>query len=290
MEFNNVGIVGKFGSRAEDTLNSLIAFLGQRGLNVRIEQQTATHLGIDRIPSLSLTSLCQSSDIVVVVGGDGTLLGTAREAALHDTPLLGINLGRLGFLVDISPSDMEQSLDAVFSGDFTIDRRSLLEVSVDGGKSWHIAFNDVVLHKWNTARLIEFETFIDGRFVDRQRSDGLIIATPSGSTAYALSGGGPLIHPSLDALALVPICPHSLGNRPLVVDADAKISLHVCEHTPSEHLRITCDGQNTLAVSDRQTPMSIHKHAKQVRLVHPPGYDHFHILRSKLGWGKHHSN
>ena len=233
--------------------------------------------------------------IVCGAGATGTyvieeLLGTAREAVLHDTPVLGINLGRLGFLVDISPDDMQNSLNQVFDGNYETDKRSLLEARVDDDSQNHVAFNDIVLHKWNTARLIEFETFINHQFVDRQRSDGLIISTPTGSTAYALSGGGPLIHPALDAMALVPICPHTLSNRPIVIDAASKIEIRVCAHTPQDHLRITCDGQNSLPIENTQSSIVIQKHDKQVSLIHPPGHDHFQILRNKLGWGKHHTN
>jgi NAD+ kinase len=290
MNFKNIGIVGKTGEQAQSTLNILIEYLGKRGLNVRIEKITSDNLGNNRIPVLPINELCADSDLIIVVGGDGTMLGTARQAVLYDTPVLGINLGRLGFLVDISPDDMHKSLDQVFEGNFETDRRSLLEVSFDGDSQKHVAFNDIVLHKWNTARLIEFETFINKQFVDRQRSDGLIISTPTGSTAYALSGGGPLIHPALDAIALVPICPHTLSNRPIVVDAGSKIEIRVCENTSQDHLRITCDGQHSLAVENQQNSIFIQKHDKQVSLIHPPGHDHFHILRTKLGWGKHTAN
>jgi len=290
MNYKNIGIVGKSGEKAQNTLSVLIEYLGKRGLNIRIEKKTSDNLNNSRIPVLSKSELCAYSDLIIVVGGDGTLLGTAREAVLHDTPVLGINLGRLGFLVDISPDDMQNSLNQVFEGNYETDKRSLLEVSFDDDSQYHVAFNDIVLHKWNTARLIEFETFINGQFVDRQRSDGLIISTPTGSTAYALSGGGPLIHPALDAMALVPICPHTLSNRPIVIDAASKIEIRVCEHTPQDHMRITCDGQNSLPIANTQSSIFIQKHDKRVSLIHPPGHDHFQILRNKLGWGKHHTN
>lgn len=289
MKFKNIGIVGKKGEPAQKTLNALIKYLGRRGLNVRIEQNTSDNLNNSRIPVLEKTELCKDSDLIIVVGGDGTLLGTAREAVLHDTPVLGINLGRLGFLVDISPDDMHKSLDQVFDGDYETDARSLLQVSFDDDSQQHVAFNDIVLHKWNTARLIEFETFINKQFVDRQRSDGLIISTPTGSTAYALSGGGPLIHPAVDAIALVPICPHTLSNRPIVIDAGSQIEIRICKHTSQDHLRITCDGQNSLPLENIQSSIFIQKHDRQVSLIHPPGHDHFQILRNKLGWGKHHT-
>ena len=147
------------------------------------------------------------------------------------------------------------------------------------------AFNDVVIHKWNIARMIELETYIDGAFVDTQRSDGLIVSTPTGTTAYALSGGGPLLQPDLNATVLVPICPHTLSNRPIVVSGDSFIEVLVCDTTELDHVRITCDGQTCIPLSDKK--ISIRRHRHSVRLIHPEGHDHFHILRAKLGWSEH---
>lgn len=289
MAFKHVGIVGKEGADTHATLKQLIAYLQQHSISVCLDEKTAQHFGSQQLETLDSAALCKKVDLLIVVGGDGTLLGAAREAVLQDTPLLGINLGRLGFLVDISPAEMVASLDQVFEGNYEIDHRSLLDMHLANQDESFIAFNDVVIHKWNTARLIEFETFINGQFVDKQRSDGLIISTPTGSTAYALSGGGPLIHPSLDAFALVPICPHTLSNRPIVVDAQSKIEIRVCGHMSQEHFRVTCDGQESHPLAEEQQSIFIQRYEKQVKLIHPTGYDHFNILRSKLGWGSHHA-
>jgi NAD+ kinase len=208
--------------------------------------------------------------------------------ARHGVPLLGINLGRLGFLVDISPDDIERALDRVLAGEYDSDTRSLLNASVVSQETVtpaYLALNDVVIHKWNTARMIEFETYIDGLFVNAQRSDGLIVATPTGSTAYALSGGGPLIDPSLDAIMLVPICPHDLSNRPLVVPGDRRIEIRVCGQDHG-HAHVSCDGQTDLPLP-RQACVRIARHPDEVCLLHPRGHDHFQILRAKLRWGGH---
>jgi NAD+ kinase len=148
-----------------------------------------------------------------------------------------------------------------------------------------LALNDVVIHKWNIARMIEFETYVDGRFVYTQRSDGLIVSTPTGSTAYALSGGGPLMQPGLNVMVLVPICPHTLSNRPIVISADSEVQIVVCG-THHEHVRVTCDGQTNVPVGSRDR-ICIRKDDHQIRLVHPRGHDHFDLLRAKLGWGQH---
>jgi NAD+ kinase len=290
MTFKTIGIVGKEGKNTLGTLELLIDYLHKKNLGVLLEQKTARNSSNDSIANFPLDTLCQNIDLLIVVGGDGTLLASARTAVLFDTPILGINLGRLGFLVDISPAEMLDSLEQIFSGNFEVDTRSFLQVNMENSDETYLAFNDVVVHKWNTARLIEFETFINGQFVDKQRSDGLIVSTPTGSTAYALSGGGPLIHPGLDAFALVPICPHTLSNRPIVVDATSQIEIRVCGNTPMEHIRVTCDGQDSLPLRKNEQSIFISRHAKSVRLIHPPGYDHYHILRTKLGWGKHHTN
>ena len=290
MIFKNIGIVGKAAQNALGTIEQLIQYLQKKQLGVFLEEKTASHLAVHSLLSYPLDELCQNSDLLIVVGGDGTLLASARTAVLQDTPILGINLGRLGFLVDISPAEMFGSLDQIFAGQYEVDDRSLLQANMENEQNMYLAFNDVVIHKWNTARLIEFETFINGQYVENQRSDGLIISTPTGSTAYALSGGGPLIHPALDAFALVPICPHTLSNRPIVVDASSNIEIKVCGHTPMDQIRVTCDGQDSLPLSRSEQSIFIKRYEKSVRLIHPPGHDHYHILRTKLGWGKHHTN
>jgi NAD+ kinase len=282
-QFRRIGLVAKPDDpRLPVVLDQLLGLLQSRGLEVVADPAAAAAL-TDRLPELPVDELGSACDMVVVMGGDGTLLATGRRLADHDIPLVGVNLGRLGFLVDISPGQVSAALAEILDGNYREDRRCLLNARV--GPDHHaLALNDVVLHKWNTARMIEFETWIDGRFVDRQRSDGLIISTPTGSTAYALSGGGPLLEPSLDAIALVPIAPHRLSNRPIVIHGDATIEIRVCERTDPSQVRITCDGQEGLKPAPGER-IVICKHDHSVRLFHPADHDHFQLLRAKLGWG-----
>ena len=282
-QFKRIAVIAKPGDAGQlkSTLTRLQALLGERHLTLLPDRQSAALLELGQ--GAPLSELAENCDLAVVVGGDGTLLSAARQLVDHKIPLLGINLGRLGFLVDISPDDIHQCVGAVLDGRFEEERRFLLSVQV-GRQPPALAFNDVVLHKWNIARMIELETWIDGDFVYTQRSDGLIISTPTGSTAYALSGGGPLLAPGLEAITLVPICPHTLSNRPIVIDAKSKIEISVCGHTNPNDVRITCDGANSLMMSDGDK-LKVCRHDTRVRLLHPVGHDHYDVLRKKLGWG-----
>jgi NAD+ kinase len=284
--FHTAGIIAKQHDdpQVTATLTRLVTHLRGRGVTTFFEQHTA-ELAADADVGMTLDELGRRCDLIIVVGGDGTLLHAAREMADFDLPLVGINLGRLGFLVDITPDQIEDRLDQILQGHYNADTRTLLDARLDGGPEVGRALNDVVIHKWNTVRMIEFETYIDGRFVNAQRSDGLIVSTPTGSTAYALSGGGPLIHPSMDALLLVPICPHTLSNRPLVVPGDSRIELRMRNLDP-EQVRLTCDGQLDLQLTD-DAPVVIERSRARIRLLHPRGHDHYGILRAKLGWGGH---
>ncbi|MBK1645452.1 NAD kinase [Thiocapsa imhoffii] len=290
-QFNCVGIIAKQGDpeRVRGTLRRLWSHLRARQLQVLLDAESAHLLGTAVGTALPLLELCTRCDLMVVVGGDGTLLHAARATAEHGVPLVGINLGRLGFLVDVSPRDIESALDPILAGEYQTDRRAMLSVRViadDGLNRSYSALNDVVVHKWNTARMIEVEVEVDGVFVAAQRSDGLIIATPTGSTAYALSGGGPLVDPALDALLLVPICPHDLSNRPLVVPGDRCIRLRVRD-LDQGHVQVTCDGQTDVQLPPRGW-IEIQRHHHWAHLLHPRGHDHYHLLRAKLGWGGHH--
>lgn len=236
----------------------------------------------------SLESIAVNSDLVIIIGGDGTLLHSARILAPRNVPVVGINRGRLGFLADVAPDRMLESLDQILAGHYSEDPRFLLksEIIDDEGNCLDssLALNDVVIHKWLSARMIEFEIWINDSFVESQRSDGIIVSTPTGSTAYALSGGGPLVYPDLNAILLVPICPHTLSNRPIMIRSDSVIRFRMCERTPSKNIRITCDGQTTQKISS-QDQLVISRSQHVVRLIHPEGHDHFQILRNKLNWG-----
>ncbi len=228
-------------------------------------------------------------DVAIVVGGDGTLLKAVRVLAPRGVALIGVNLGRLGFLVDITPDRLIERIDAILSGQYLEEKRILLSGGVrhaDGRTVMLVALNDLVLHKQNVARMIEFETTIDGHFVNRQRSDGLVIATPTGSTAYALSGGGPILHPELDSLLMVPLCPHTLSQRPIVVSGDSAIGIHLCGRA-GVLAQISADGQSGIELAHGDH-ITITRHPQRVSLLHPADYDYYGLLREKLRWGGHH--
>lgn len=272
--------------KVAETLNSLIVYLQSNEIDFILDKDSSLLAYQTGLPTMEDNEFDADCDLAIAIGGDGTMLKAAHLACLHEMPLLGINRGRLGFLADIPADAFEEHLNAIFAGTFAEDERFLLHVEVlREGKSLlkSGAFNDVILQKWNIARLIELETYVDDSFLHRQRSDGLIVSTPTGSTAYALAGGGPILHPSLDALALVPICPHTLTNRPIVIDGNSLVEI-VVGTREIDHSRLTCDGdiECELAPGDR---VRIQKQDKKIRLIHPQGHDHFSILRAKLQWG-----
>ncbi len=287
IQFKHIGIISKFSDLTiGETIESLARFLLARNIDVLLEESAAKTLTTTELESANIHQLGERCDLAIVVGGDGTLLHAARTLSDYDIPLVGINLGRLGFLADISPNDMLQRLDEILSGQYHEEKRFLLKAAVirDGKTILEDnAFNDVVIHKWNSVRVIEFETYVNGHLVHNQRSDGLIVSTPTGSTAYALSGGGPILHPSLNAIVLVPICPHTLSNRPIVLEGDSCIELLVKE-SDKPHVRVTLDGQTNHEIHDGDI-VRIVKKEKPVRLIHPTDHDHYQILRAKLRWG-----
>lgn len=286
--FQSIGIIGKYGDpEVAATMLHLSKFLRERGCTVYLEATTAKYLAMHGMQVADMPEIAQRCDLVITVGGDGTLLNAARELANFDVPILGINLGRLGFLVDVSPTEMHATLTEIFDGQYVEEHRMLLTATITHETrepSTSDALNDVVVHKWDVARMIETETCINGRFLNRMRGDGLIVSTPTGSTAYALSGGGPIIEPDMRAIVLVPICPHSMSYRPIVVDGDSKIEIIVC-HNPHTQAQVTCDGQINMGLvsGDR---LIIQRKPRAVRLIHPVKHDHYQILRAKLHWGE----
>jgi NAD+ kinase len=284
--FHRIGLIGKRGDETvKETILKLSEFLNSQGRDVLVDDENCRLLEESPQSGAAKDSLPCSSDLVIVVGGDGSMLRAARSLSRQNTPILGVNLGRLGFLTDISPEEITQKLTPILEGEYLEERRFLLsanmgdEANVKGNAR---ALNDVVVHKSDIARMIEFETYINGRLVNDQRADGLIVSTPTGSTAYALSGGGPLMHPSLDAMVLVPICPHTLSNRPIVVDAESEITIHLTKIS-QEHIQLTCDGQVSLPVTKGEV-IRIRKDPHKIRLIHPMDHDHYGVLRAKLGW------
>lgn len=224
----------------------------------------------------------EKSDLIVVIAGDGTLLNTARLEINENTPILGINLGHLGFLIDVSIENMFEVLEEVLRGVFTEEKRTILKTNIGGQK--YTAINDIVIHKHNSMRMIEFEVYVDGCFVSKQRADGLIIASPTGSTAYSLSSGGPIMHPDIEAISLVSICPHTLSHRPIVLPSSANIEIKMI-NSPDNNAQVIIDGQINIEI-EINTKIKISKNDNFMRLVHPKSYNYFEVVRSKLKWGE----
>ena len=285
--FKRIGLLGKSEDRnVSITLRALTAYLEQQKMGILLDESIAACFPEPPHPVVDRQALADSCDLAIVVGGDGTLLNAARSLAESGIAVLGVNFGRLGFLVDVSPEEMTQQMEKILAGDFIEERRTLLHATVSRNNdvlSKTAALNDVVVHKKDVARMIELDTWIDDYFVNTNRSDGLIVSTPTGSTAYALSGGGPILHPKLDAITLVPICPHTLSNRPIVVHDESVIKIII--HQGTLEATVSCDGQvsHTLEAGDHIT---IRKHDHSLRLLHPQGHDYFAILREKLRWSK----
>ena len=239
------------------------------------------------LPTVSIESLVEGSDLVISLGGDGTLLTAARALIDMDTPLLGINLGRLGFLADVSIADFESHISEVVAGKYSVEKRFFIEGEIqyaDNSTSSNIALNDIILHSHQSLSMIEYEVHCNGSLIHKQRADGVIVTTPTGSTAYALSGGGPIMHPSLEALAIVPVCPHTLTNRPIVIPASQAIEVRLSE--ASSLANINYDGQSS-RVLDHTSKIKIQRYPQLLTLLHPEDYDYFGIVRAKLQWSSH---
>jgi NAD+ kinase len=283
--FRNIGITGRDGDGVGESLDVLIDFLLSRSLTVILDESIAPLVVGRSLQVCSRKTIGEICDLVIVVGGDGSLLGAARILARHDVSVLGVNRGRLGFLTDIMPDELVTQVGAVLEGKYTSDKRFLLDVLVTRqgepiGKA--DALNDVVVNSGTSAKMIEFDLFINGEFVYHQRSDGLIVSTPTGSTAYSLSGGGPIMHPSLDAIVLVPMFPHTLSSRPLVVDGNSEIKIRIREDNRI-HPPVTCDGQVNLTAMPGDV-VCISKKPYRLKLIHPLEHSFYASCRGKLGW------
>jgi NAD+ kinase len=288
-KFKTIGLIGKSADPGiGNAIHGISQHLETAGVQVILDKRTATKIHITNLPTAERDELGRHCDLVIVVGGDGTMLNAARKLCDHGVPLVGVNLGRLGFLADVSPNETREKIDEILDGQYEVEERFLLAARVmRNGKEINsgIALNDVVVHKWHVAHMIETDTYINDHFVHTHRSDGIITATPTGSTAYALSGGGPIIQPGLEALEIVPICPHTLSHRPIAVKASSKVKI-VLSETGRNKGQVTCDGQflHELEIGDE---ILIEKKSKRLQLLHPKGYDYYHILRAKLHWAEH---
>lgn len=284
--FKTIGIIGKPSDPSiAATLSVLYTYLKQHQYAVIVDEDSSRFIPKQSVKSCPTDALGQHCDLVIAVGGDGTFLSAARAIVEYNIPLIGINLGRLGFLVDISPNELPDTLHRILQGHYTEEKRYLLRTKIiRNGQIIHeeTAVNEVAIHRWVTPSMIEIITKIDNVFLNSQRSDGLIISTPTGSTAYSLSAGGPILHPALNALVLVPLNPHTLSNRPIVINDSVEIEISFCQ-TKQINALVTCDHIEIpeVLISDK---ILIKKEPKPIRILHPEGHDFFQILRKKLNW------
>jgi NAD+ kinase len=290
MKRSPIKTIGLFGKYQDASVGPHVVRLGKflkaRRLDVIVDENTASVLPERIGPALPLERMDKEIDLAIVIGGDGTLLHTARSLAEFGVPVIGVNQGRFGFLTDIPLTDMEPAIGRILDGDYESESRLLLHAEIRRGERVvHAAraFNDVIITKGELARLIEYETYIGHQFVNSARGDGVIVTTPTGSTAYAMSAGGPILQPTLPALALVPICPHTLSNRPIVVSADSVVKIVILGLSAS-HAHVTLDGQLNYMLQDGDH-IYVRRDEHSVELLHPSGRNHYDVLREKLRWG-----
>ena len=285
--FRHAALVGKYQARGiRPVLEEIAHFLVRQGLEVTLERDTALNTGITDFPALNADEFGQSCDLAVVVGGDGTMLGIARQLARHGVPLVGINQGRLGFITDVPIGSYSEALASMVGGDYEVEHRSMLEggVSRDGRQIFGgIAMNDVVVSRGATANMVELRIDVGNEFVANLRADGLILASPTGSTAYALSAGGPILHPGIGGWVLVPIAPHALSNRPIVMPDTGEISVEIVAGGPDVSVNFDMQTLASLLHGDR---IRVRRSAHQVRFLHPRGWSYYATLRRKLHWNE----
>ncbi len=285
-QFRHVALVGKFqaqGSRS--ALEHIAHFLGTNGCEVALEKDTATNTGLTQFPTLDASAIGAQCDLALVVGGDGTMLGIGRRLAKFGVPLIGINQGRLGFITDIAFDNYQSVLEPMLRGEFEQERRWMMQAEVVRDSRCVFsatAMNDVVVNRGATAGMVELRVEVDGRFVANQRADGLIIASPTGSTAYALSAGGPLLHPSIAGWVLVPIAPHTLSNRPIVLPDAGEVAIEIVAGRDAS-ANFDMQSMASLMHGDRIT---VRKSEHQMRFLHPKGWSYFDTLRRKLHWNE----
>lgn len=285
--FRVIGLTGKPRHPAAFITHKLLYhWLTEKNYKVIVDHTIAKELNIAITHTASLYNIGQSADLVIVIGGDGNMLGAARTLARSGVKVIGVNRGNLGFLTDLNPDNVQQQLSAVLAGEYIEEQRFLLEVSIYHDKQLcqqASAINEIVLHPGKVAHMIEFEVYIDQRFAFSQRSDGLIISTPTGSTAYSLSAGGPILMPTLEAINLVPMFPHTLTSRPIVINSNSEIKLKCQEYTNT--LEVSCDGQvhHVITANDE---VIVKRCPCQLNLIHPKDHNYFNVLSTKLGWAK----
>lgn len=285
--FKTVALTGKYTSpEINEPLLRLAAFLSGKGIDVVINAFTAKHIAQPHsYRVMHLGEMEGVIDLSIVLGGDGTMLNIARTLAPFGIPIVGVNQGRLGFLTDISLDTMLQTIETMLEGNFVTEQRMLLATRIFRAEKeifYSLALNEVAVHRDNASNMVEFEVRIDGEYLYNQRADGLLVATPTGSTAYALSSGGPILHPGLDVIELVPVCPHTLSNRPIVVKGESLIEILM--HRTS-NVRVRCDSHTYFDLLGNDK-IEVTRYPVPIRLLHPVGHSYYHTLREKLLWNK----
>lgn len=288
IDFKTVGIYGKYNDASvTNVLNKLTIHLEEKGINVLLGKTTSVEIS-EKLDNLSIDeSICNQLDLAIVIGGDGTLLHAARALAPSDVPIIGVNLGRLGFLTDIAREDMITAIDCVLQGEYRIEERLLLKLEVEINKKIihsDVAFNEFVIGRDSHEKLLNWQCHVNGVFLTSARSDGVIISTPTGSTAYALSAGGPILQPQLDAVVMVPVSPHTLSNRPIVLPASSRIEFNL-DSSNMDVCHISADGLISFQPEGNEI-IRIERSENRVRMVKPASHDYYAMLRSKLGWGE----
>lgn len=289
-EFKTIGIIGKYGNTdISHALNQVLTTLEQFDCRLIFDQDTIGTQPFSQDKSFHLVprkTLAEQSDLLITIGGDGTFLDSGRSVVTADKPIVGVNVGRLGFLTDISPNEVDSKLISVLTGQYLFEARAVLHTSVIRQQkiiAEGIAINDVVIHKSHVSRMIELDVYVDNQFLSSYRADGLIVSTPTGSTAYALSSGGPIMQSSLEAVVIVPVSPHTLTQRPIVIDSNTEQKIVVSDYN-STALQLTLDGQEQTDLQCGDV-IKISSHQQKLKILHPQGYENLRRLRKKLGWG-----
>lgn len=285
--FNKIAIISnKDETAALESVETLVTQLTGAGCAVTVSARLPEPAAPATRSDTDDTNMAAAADLVISVGGDGTMLHAGRLASPHGVPVLGINRGRLGFLADIRPDEIASSIEAVLAGNYSSEKRMLLLAEIQSGNKLTsgLAVNDIVVKRSEAARMLEYETTINGRYVNAHGGDGFVAATPTGSTAYALSVGGPIVEPGMDAIVMAPICPHTLADRPIVISGDSTVELKLL-HNPGTLAEVSGDGVAIGELTPADT-LRISVAPERIELIHPPGYDYYEVLRSKLYWGR----
>ena len=283
---NKIALTGlSVDKKHEEIIKSIVDILLKEEKNIFIEDNLVNSFDSLREYRSSPDQIEKNCDLLISIGGDGTIINTAKKYGIKGIPILGINFGSLGFLTDIAPDNIKKSLPSILKGEFKIDNRSFLQSKLNSSLLKQKALNEIVLHSGAVAKMIEFDVFIDGEFVYKQRADGLIVFSSTGSTAYSLSGGGPLIHPDLNIIGVMPMFPHSLNTTPIIIDQHKKVRIVLNKIDSNQNSELSFDGQENIDIKEGSS-IEISKSKEEVSLIHPLDNEYFFGCRSKLGWGK----